>query len=53
MFWEGLPSENNPLNKKLPYVTPTLTYADLVQIGDKRCFDTAQMLYDEHIQPKL
>jgi hypothetical protein len=53
MFWEDLPIEDYHLNEKLPYVTPILTYADLVQIGDKRCLDTAQMIYDEHIQSEL
>lgn len=53
MFWEDLPSEASHLNEKLPFVTPILTYADLVQIGDKRCLDTAQMIYDEHIQSEL
>lgn len=53
IFWEDLPIEDSQLNEKLPYVTPILTYSDLVQIGDKRCLDTAQRIYDEHIQSEL
>lgn len=53
IFWEDLSIEDSQLNEKLPFVTPILTYSDLVQKGDKRCLDTAQKIYDEHIQPEL
>jgi hypothetical protein len=53
IFWEDLSIEDPQLTEKLPYVTPILTYSDLVQIEDKRCLDTAQKIYDEHIQPEL
>lgn len=53
MFWENLPIEDPELNEKLPYVSPILAYADLIQTGDKRCLDTAKMIYDEYIQSEL
>lgn len=53
IFWKDSPDQGSPLKGKPPYVTPILTYADLVQIGDKRCLDTAQKIYDEYIQPEL
>ena len=53
MFWENLEIEDPELNEKLPFSTPILTYADLIQTGDKRCIDTAKMIYDERIQSEL
>lgn len=32
---------------------PILVYADLMLTGDKRCIETANLIFDEHIQPKL
>jgi len=53
MFWEGFSEEEPRENEKLPFASPILTYADLVLTGDKRCLDTAKMIYNEHIEPKL
>jgi hypothetical protein len=32
---------------------PVLVYADLMITQNQRCLDTAQIIFDEHIQPKL
>jgi len=45
MFWE-----NKETNKTVPYL---LVYADLISQDNKRCRETAQMIFDEYIQPNL
>ena len=45
-FWEY-----NELNDKV--VNPLLVYADLINKGDRRCTETAQKIYDEHLQNKF
>ena len=46
-FW------NNPVPHG-PFATPALlTYADLILMDEKRCRETAQMIFNEHIQPNL
>jgi hypothetical protein len=34
----------------VPYL---LAYADLMNTGDKRCIETAKMIYDQHIAPNI
>jgi hypothetical protein len=46
-FW-NLPDED------LKYTAPPLlVYADLITTTDKRCHETANMIYDKYIQPNL
>lgn len=45
MFWQP-----EDLNNTVP---PLLVYADLINTNDKRCAETAQMIFDEHIRPNL
>ncbi|MFA9371462.1 MAG: type IV toxin-antitoxin system AbiEi family antitoxin [Labilibaculum antarcticum] len=45
MFWE-----NKETNKTVPYL---LVYADLMSQNNKRCRETAKMIFDEYIQPNL
>ena len=42
-FWKGNAEENNAVN-------PLLAYADLMMKGDRRCTETAEKIYDEHLQ---
>ena len=42
-FWYGVDQE---LNIKVP---PLLAYADLINIGDRRCIEPAQKLYNEYL----
>ncbi len=34
-------------------VPPFLTYVDLVNTGDKRCIETAEMIYKQYVEPNL
>lgn len=44
-FWKGEPRTNT--------THPILVYADLMLTNNKRCRETAEMIYNEHIQPML
>ncbi len=46
LFWKNDQNERNT-------VPPFLVYADLININDSRTIETAQKIYDEHIQTKL
>lgn len=46
MFWE-------PEEMAKTTVPPLLAYTDLINTKDKRCAETAQMIFDEHIRPNL
>jgi hypothetical protein len=46
-FWNY---ETNDNNKAVP---PLLTYVDLINTGDKRCRETAEMIYKQHVEPNL
>jgi hypothetical protein len=45
-FWKRL--DTNP-----DTVPPLLAYADLIATGDRRCLQTAQLIYDVYLQPNL
>lgn len=45
-FWKGNTEENNAVH-------PLLAYADLMMKGDRRCTETAEKIYDEHLQNKF
>lgn len=34
-------------------VPPLLVYADLMNTGDRRCMETAEMIYNKHVEPIL
>lgn len=40
-------------NKELETAPPILVYADLINTNDKRCLETANILFNEHIESKL
>jgi len=44
---------NAELDNKSNAVPPLLTYVDLINTGDKRCLETAEMIYKQHIEPNL
>jgi len=44
-FWPERPNENT--------APPLLVYADLINNNDKRSIETAQKIYEKHIQPEL
>jgi len=46
MFWQPEDVQNRT-------VPPLLAYADLINTNDKRCAETAQLIFDEHIRPNL
>lgn len=46
MFWK-------PLGIFKSTVPPLLAYADLINAKDERCVETAKMIFDEYIQPRL
>lgn len=39
--------------KELETAPPILVYADLINTNDNRCLETANILFDEYIKPKL
>lgn len=43
-FWGKIPEATRP-----DTVHPVLVYADLLATGDARCFETAQLVYDEYL----
>lgn len=46
-FW------NNKTNDNKKAVPPLLTYVDLINTGNKRCIETAEMIYKQHVEPNL
>jgi hypothetical protein len=46
-FWNNEIMDNN---KAVP---PLLTYVDLTNTGDKRCLETAEIIYNQHVEPNL
>jgi hypothetical protein len=46
-FW------NAELDNESNAVPPLLTYVDLINTGDKRCLETAEMIYKQHVEPNL
>lgn len=46
-FWNNEKNDNNEA------VTPLLTYVDLISTGDKRCLETAEMIFKQHVEPNL
>lgn len=44
-FWGAT---NEHINEKC--VPPLLAYADLIETGDSRCIETANMIYEQHLQ---
>lgn len=46
-FWNN---ETNDNNEAVPTL---LTYVDLINTGDKRCLETAEMIYKQHVEPNL
>jgi hypothetical protein len=49
-FWLN---KNESLEWPAHVVPPLLTYADLINIGDKRSRETAHLIYDQYLQPYL
>lgn len=47
-FWRMKPAQN--FENAVP---PILAYADLITMNEKRCRETAQLIFDEHIKPNL
>ena len=46
-FWnEELDNQNNA-------VPTLLTYTDLINIGDKRCRETAEIIYNQYVEPNI
>jgi len=39
--------------KELETAPPILVYVDLINTNDKRCLETAKILFNEHIEPEL
>ncbi len=46
-FWD------ETLDKRPDIVPPLLVYTDLINIGDKRCRETAEMIYKDYVGPNL
>ena len=46
-FW------NEELDNQTNAVPALLTYTDLINIGDKRCRETAEIIYKEHVEPNI
>jgi hypothetical protein len=46
-FWNN---ETNDNNEAVPTL---LTYVDLINTDDKRCLETAEMIYKQHVEPNL
>jgi len=46
-FWNIKTNDNSTA------VPPLLTYVDLINTGDKRCIETAEMIYKQHVEPNL
>lgn len=44
-FWQ-----HPPIDEKRMVVPPPLIYADLIETGDIRCVETAQMIYDRYLK---
>lgn len=52
-FWDiSHASENSSVEEALT-VPPILVFADLINENDKRCRETAQLIYEQFIQPNL
>ncbi|MGC9342559.1 MAG: type IV toxin-antitoxin system AbiEi family antitoxin [Bacteroidales bacterium] len=45
-FWKEMDPEKNVL-------PPVIAYADLLATGKKRCIETAQKIYEQHIENTL
>ena len=45
MFWQN--------NQQINQAPPLLIYTDLILSNNKRCRETAELIYNEHIQANL
>ena len=45
--------QKNPITKPEKVAPPLLVYADLINTNNKRCIETAQMIYERYIEPDL
>jgi hypothetical protein len=46
-FWDNTLENNNHS------AHPILVYADLINTNDKRCLETAKMIYERHIEQSV
>lgn len=53
-FWTNpgeIPKQKNPIIKPERAAPPILVYADLMNTNNKRCIETAQIIYERYIEP--
>lgn len=55
-FWKHageVPPQKNPIIEPAKAAPPILVYTDLMNTNDKRCIETAQIIYERYIEPIL